>query len=657
MTMITQHKFNESVENYVASIVVDEEYTITKNSMTKECTDFELLIDMLECKRSSKDYDWNSDGFIPELASIIHSEASDWAGTMFQTRDFVEVKLEGTEPGNKERCVAAKKLINETLNRRALYHYSKYIRARKINALFGQAYAVCWWNQRVVPKLMGYQNITVPLDVDIYGNPMEDPQFQIPATREEPQEQWGERILEDCFDYEVIDPRNVFAPNTYNYSLQTKPWVIIRAERSYEELVEEAERCGYFNLDIVKELSKPSETDTSKESFNKDDQKPSLPKTPRQPLDIITRFGKMWTSNIQHDESGFVTSCDPGFDESGNKLDDAELIECVVAFALSGSSNVLIGFRPQICRDGRGLPYRPIIRGWCYIHPTKDSGLSDGRNMQELQKIINDTFNMAADRTKLATLPTLKGRKYALEDNKTIFFEPEHVMELENPETDIVEFKIADDVSGAMNQIAMLRDAMYQVTARFPTTMGALPSEASTTATAVAGSEVRTNSRTNYKSLTFEYTFLLDFYWMILQHTAQFAKPETLYALMGDDWVNFDPDQDYKYSPLSSNIEMEYNKYRKLQVIDQMLGRVVNVPNPNTPKVMNYLLKLAFELLGSEFPDYKDYMLDDSPQAAQAQMMAGKGGNGMLPAMNAAPASNQAGLPQGNLEQFARGAM
>ena len=640
------HEFDEKLEQVLASIVVDNEYNLVRQQSGPEVTDFELQVDMLECKRSSKDYDWMSDVFIPEMPAVILSEASDWANQYFQTRDFVEVKLEGTEPGNKEKCVAAKKLLNETLNRRGLYHFSKYIRSRSINALFGQVYAVCWWTQRTQPQVVGQQDVVVPLDVDIYGNEMIDTQNQIPATRVEQQPVWGEKILADYFDYEVIDPRNVFTLNTYDYSLQTKPWVILRAERTYEELVAEAGDYGYFNLDLVKNLKEPSETDTSRETYNKDDYKQKPPKSPTKPFDIITRFGQMW---VVQAERGLA----PGYDTSGNKLDEARLVECVTTFVISGSSRVLIGLREQPNRDGKGNPFRPIIRGWCYVHPTKDSGLSDGRNMQELQKALNDTFNMAADRTKLATLPTLKGRKYALEDNTTIRFEPEHVMELENPETDLIEFKISDDVGGALNQMAMLKDAMYEVTARFPTTMGALPTEASTTATAVAGAETRTSGRTNYKSLTFEYTFLLDFYWMILQLTAQHAKPQTLYQLMGEDWVNFDPDADYKYSPLSANIEVEQNKYRKLSLIDQMMGRVANIPNPNTPKVLNYLLKMAFELFGNEFPDYQEYMFDQSPQAAQQQMMA-QGGQQMLPEANLAPTSNQSGLPQGNLEQYTR---
>ena len=55
------------------------------------------------------------------------------------------------------------------------------------------------------------------------------------------------------------------------------------------------------------------------------------------------------------------------------------------------------------------------------------------------------------------------------------------------------------------------------------------------TATAVSTTENRTNLRSNYKSLTFEFTYNLNFYWMLQQMFYQFAEPETALLVMGDD--------------------------------------------------------------------------------------------------------------------------
>jgi hypothetical protein len=134
--------------------------------------------------------------------------------------------------------------------------------------------------------------------------------------------------------------------------------------------------------------------------------------------------------------------------------------------------------------------------------------------------------------------------------------------------------------------------------------------------------------------------------------TYQFCHPKTAYELMGDDAPDFDPNQDYNYTPVSSNIETEYNKYNKLKMIDQFVGRVVNVPNPNTPKLLNYLLKMAFELFDKEFPDYKEHLLDETvpPPMEGQQATSNQPKNIGQP-----PVSNQNMQPMGLLEQSVRG--
>jgi hypothetical protein len=77
-----------------------------------------------------------------------------------------------------------------------------------------------------------------------------------------------------------------------------------------------------------------------------------------------------------------------------------------------------------------------------------------------------------------------------------------------------------------------------------------------------------------YKSLTFENTFLVDFYSMIMNMTYQYATDDTKKKMMGDDAVNFDLEMDYTFTPVSSNVELDASKDRKLQRYDQMLARI-----------------------------------------------------------------------------------
>jgi hypothetical protein len=653
--------FKESVEDRVNKVIY-EEYESAKGASISQVADFESVIDMLECKRTEKDYDWMSDIFIPELPSIILTDASAWANQYFQSRDFVEVKLEGTHPLDQPKSQAAKLCINQTLNNRAISHYQKYIRARTINALYGHVYAVGWWEQELKDKLLGYKEEKEELTVDQYGNEISTPD-QIPAVRINQVPQYGKEVIKDHFNYEVIDPRNVFTDSRYCYSIQEKDWIIIRSETTYDELKANEKKMEYINLDKVKELVKTQgKTKTAEETYNKDedDKEPSMPAIRK--FDKLLRFGKFWckVKDEEKDASGYPFKAVPGIDEFGEISENAELVECITETVISGSTKVLIRFQPTPFRDTRGTPYKPIIRGWCYIHPTKDIGLSSGKYLRELQIAINDGFNMGMDREKLSTMPTLKGKKYALEDNQTIYFEPQHMMELESPD-DVEEFKLDSNITGMLQLVSMLISKGQQVESIYPTTMGQLPTEASTTATAVAGAESRTNLRANYKSLTFEYTYLLDFYWMILQMTYAFATEETALKMMGKLSEVFDPDGEYSYSPVSSNIEMEYNKNKKISLYDQTLGRLQGLVKvvPQVLPIIAHIIRRQLELQGDEYQTIAGMIEKLAKAQVQPEQGGGQGGQKPGAQVQNIPerTSNQQGYPQLGLEQDTREGM
>ena len=343
---------------------------------------------------------------------------------------------------------------------------------------------------------------------------------------------------------------------------------------------------------------------------------------------VLKRYGKFWI-----DKNG-----KPGIDENGEPKDGADFREAVMTFAVRGGTKTLIGFHEQPYEDAYGNKYRPIIRGLCYIHPTNDAGVGDGKYAHDLQIGINDTFNVAQDRTMLATMPTLKGKKYIAEDTDTIYFEPNHMMELNEP-GDVEEFKLSSDTGGALNQLAMLYSKMQQADSIYPTTMGALPSISSTTATAVAGSEQRSNQRTNYKSMTFEYTALTELYWMITQMTYQYATEDTARQLMGDKMYDFNPALDYTYKPLSQSIETEYSKNAKVKMWIQMVGYIVNIQHPDAVNLLNYILSKVAELMGDEFSKFSKMLLSPGESLQRGnnqQAMPGPGGG----------ASNQYMIPQ-----------
>mgnify|MGYP001619379698 CR=1 FL=1 len=636
----------ETVETHIARIVVDNEYKIGKENIQGKISDFEAFIDILECERTEKNADWMSDIFFPEFTAQMLTQSSIEANQYFQTKDFVEVYLEDESDEAIAKAEANKELINRTLNQRHLYHYQKFMRANITKNISGEVYAQCGWQRNTNVRLTEVTE-DVESDMDEYGNPIIDRTIQMPAMTQVTKTVPVPMIIDDRFNYEILDNRNIYFDNSYTYSLQDKKWIIVREEKTLDELKDEASLYGYTNLDLLENIKPDIETDTSRETYNKDDAHQKVPLKGNEPFDIIHRYGKFWAIVNARNEYANPTDISIGIDNDGKTLPKAELVECIISFALNGSTKQLIRFIPLPFMDAHGKPYRPLIRGLCYIHPTKDWGLGDGKFCRELQIAINDTMNISNDRVMLATLPTLKGRKYSLEDNPSVYFEPNHVIPLENPD-DLVEFQISDNIQGALNQYGILKQTMSGVTSIFPPALGSVPELSSTTATAVAGSEQNKSMRSNYRGLTSEHTFLNELYWMITQMTWQFATEETAMRLMGNKAYNFDPSACYTYKPLSQSIIPEYSKANQIRELNQMmsvLAPVVSI-NPKGALLINFVISRIFELYGDEYSKYGKYLLDEN--APVGTQPAGAEG---------APMQNQNMTPMSGMEKTARGSM
>lgn len=639
----------ETVESQIAHIVIDDEYAKGKQNIAAKVSELEASIDMLECERTEKNADWMSDIFFPEFTSQMLTQSSIEANQYFQTKDFVEVYLEDESDESIAKAEANKELINRTLNQKHLNHYQKFMRANILKNISGEVYAQCGWERTVdvrpiqVTKNVESQN-------DEYGNPIIDRTIQRPAMEQITETVPQPVVTIDRFNYEILDSRNIFFDNSYSYNLQDKKWVIVREEKTLDKLKTHAELNKYINLDKLEKSEKfkpDSETETSRETYNKDDAEVKSQLKGNELFDVIHRYGKFWAVVKQRDNNGNPIDINIGIDNDGKSLPNAELIECVISFAMAGSTKQLIRFIQTPFIDSHGNPYRPLIRGICYIHPTKDWGLGDGKFSRELQVAINDTMNISNDRVMLATMPTLKGRKYSLEDNPSVYFEPNHVISLENPD-DLVEFTISDNIQGALNQYGILKQAMSGVTSIFPPALGSVPELSSTTATAVAGSEQNKSIRSNYRALTFEYTFLNELYWMISQMTWQFAIEETAFKLMGNKVYSFDPSADFTYKPLSQAIIPEYSKTNQIRELNQMMA--VLAPsvqmNPKGAMLINFIISRIFELYGDEYSKYAKFLLDEN--APVGTQSAG---------MNKTPMQNQNMTPMSGMEQTTREAM
>lgn len=613
-------------------IVTDfmKEVTAGGSNNTDSNNDFESYIGLLGGQRDEKTYEWQSDIRIPEFTSHSLTQSSIDVGQYFQTRDFVEVKIDDSSEEAKLSADAAKECVNRTLNQRDVHHYLKYVRAKAVSNLTGRVWIKCWWEQEFEERQTGTQIEAEELDVDVNGEDLIY-EWQEPAVQEYEVPVFEEVAVKDNFQYDIWDQRNVFCDNGYAYSAQDKEWVIFRSEITMSELKALEEQNEYFNLDEIGKA--PETTETKQESYEKD--KPSIPADSKAetPFDLFERYGKIWVT-----EDG-----KPGFDENGVR-DDAVYKEGIVTVIKDRSREILIGYKETGFLDANGRPYRPIIRGLCYIDIVSDNGMGDGQNVRELQTAIDDTFNVSQDRTMFSTYPSFKAKKSSIDDNSDLFFEPMGFMKLDDV-NDVQEFKINSDTVGALNQLSYLQDKMRQVDNINESTDGSMPSLASTTATAVGAATQNTNTRINYKSLTGEYTFLCDLYWMIQQMTYAFAQEETGMKLMGDKLVNFNPSLEYYYTPLSQSIESEQSKIVKRREWMTAMQTAAQLQHPGAAKMINLCFMEFVKLMGDEYENAANAALNE-------KIPMGQGNQAPQPGQQ--PTSNEYGNMQSAPEMAAR---
>ena len=634
-----------NIERHLTSMIINDEFATAKSNQGYEITEFERIIDKIENIRAEKNYEWQSDINLGLMVSHLLTEQADWAAQEFQSRDFCDILLEGDKPDDALKAKAAKMVINKLLNIKDIFHYQKRIRSKTIAWMNGYVDCLCYWEKEIQER-----EFDVPR-VDQMGQPLINEYGEPIVDRKK-----FKRILKDRFNYQPLDPRNVFTSTGYTYSNQEKDYIFIRSEKTIHDLKKEKEKFGYFNLELLESRLTNDETDTSKESYGKTTPNKTIPdKTPIHKFDVLDRYGKIWAIVKEVDDDGNPTVIEPGYDENGNVKDGAELVEAIISYANPAkNAETLIRFQPTWAIDAVGRPYKPIIRGVAYIHPTKDQGMSDGKNLAELDTAANDTFNIGNDRTMLSTMVVMKGKKQSLEDNPTIFFAPGNVMHLENTD-DIQEFRITDNISGAMQQLGFVKNTASELDAKWPTTMGAVPEYASTTATAVNGAEGRTNRRGNLKSLTWTYSFDAEFYQMMLQMVYMNAEPETLEMLVGEELASkFDPNADYVYVPISANVEAEHSKMRKVSTYDQMMGRITGLAQFKPQQVFEIVAQIIAEqsqLLGGDFKKMTP-LLENLVKAPVQQTEQGVQQIADAPPQ---PTSNQNGTPMTGMEQDTRG--
>jgi hypothetical protein len=638
-----------------------DDLTVATTNMDVVNENFEEYYNMIHCIRDKKVNDWESDISLPEFVSRLLTQVGNFVGKYFQSRDFVETDEDTGDAKVLAEAKASKMLLNTLLNDTEAYYFQKVVRLLMFVWPSGWGVIKGGYNQKIERYVAATKTVSNPVLNEVGeqlaegGGIFEDPYGQTPMMDDIQEPIYDNRIIEDKPIFDVYPNQSVYFSPEYAYSLNDKEYVIFEDDAMpLDKLEEVADQNGYFNLHLLKDIHQAETRAGGDETWNKDGRFNDIENPPSPKYRILEFWRKYPIIVKEKGEQGEILEWEVGIDKDGNVEDKAELVECIITTASAqGLTNdnlsTLIGFKPS--RHSK----RPMVRFLCYIDSLNDSGFGDGEIVKELQVAVDDNFNLGNFRTKLATTPAFIQKRWSMTDTH-IKVQPEEAIEVENMD-DLKELKISDNIQGTMVQNQMLATRMDYAMATSPQTMGHGPERAETATQAGIVSQ-RAETRIGMKTTILEMVGFTEFYSMMLTLCNDFMLPQTLEKIIGPELsVSYNPNRMNLFRPVSQSLETEESKNFKMRMIDQILGRVINFPNPKTPMVVNYLMGQWLEAAGKNFKHYKKFMFSEDPEINLLYQIA-TGGNPpglqQMAEMGGEGASNQQGKPQGSAEQNAR---
>jgi len=662
----TDAPFSEDIQKQLLGVLGDE-LVVAKRNTEVSTKHFDEYYNMVHCLRVGKENDWESDIYLPEFVSRLLTDIGNFVAQYFSSDDYVESAKHTDDPVDVAEAKASKDLLNYILNRKDSYYYHKLVRLLMFVRPAGCGYIKGGYKQKTENRYMGtkikseYARDEMGNVLDEMGGIYEDSFTQRPAFAQIEEEVFEDVVVEDTPTFDVYPNQYVHVSPEYTYSIQDKRYVIFETEKTLDELKENAPLCGYFNLHLLEKLEGDTQSHAEK-TYNRKQEK-DLPPDPVSPVLVVYERWGLFPAIVEKDMRGNIVSAKPGINKQGEIDDKAENVECIVSYVELPGQGKTEGADAKLYEMIRfqASPHtkRPMVRFSCYIDALKDEGFGDGEVTRELQIAANDMYNLSNYRTKLATTPAFKGKRFSGIPSK-ITISPEQVIELENLE-DLKEVDIKDDIQGSIVHLQTLSSRMDYVMATSPMTMGMAPDNRET-ATVGSIMDQRASIRIGMKSMTLEKAGFTEFYDMLLALCGDFMLPETLKKILGDSAQFFNPDREDRFKPVSQAIQTEESKKFKIKMWDQLLGRLVSFPNPKTPLVINYIMGQVLELMGGDFKHFKKFMFEEDIKSNFLYMLATGQGRGMMggggstPNMQGGPnpQTNQTGLPMRGQEISSR---
>ena len=647
--------------------VMTDEMMVSQKNLNKKIEEFEEYYDMIHCVRNYKPNEWESDIYLPEFVSRLLLQVGAFVEQYFSSRDLVEPWAQSSDPQDIFEGEATKLLLNTILNDSDAHYYQKLVRLLMFTFTHGYGIVKGGYVQTVEETIEDF-DIHTDMEYDGNGNPMatdgaafEDPYTQTPSEVEREEPIITRVIKEDRPTFDIFPTTAVKMSPEYAYCLNDKEYVSFEVKKNLDELKAEAKDQGYFNLHLLDKSTLDTEQYDEKTQNPRGDKHENPDKIVKDFV-LEERWGKFPLVVNMRDEKGRPIDWSVGIDASGVKKKGATSEETIITWVREGRGNgikKLIGFRAS--------PHskRPMVRFLCYVDPLDDDGFGDGELAIDLQTATNDFYNLSNYRERLSVTPAWKAKKFKGIPNN-VRIDPERAIMIDGELDDLELIKVESNLSGTSVHMGLLTGGMDYAMATNPAQMGQ-SLDRRETATIGAIMNQGANTRANLKLSNLENIGFIQFYDMILNLVNDFMAPETLMNILGPELLQYyNPNRKDKFKPVSQGLETDSSKQAKLSGWMQLLQVVQGSQNPKAPMLLNFIIKEVAKLMGKEYEQINQFLLDEDPmnnmmyQMALAQGGQPQQGGGQqpqdLPKEGGGP-QNEQGLPQSPEEMMVRQAM
>lgn len=229
-----------------------------------------------------------------------------------------------------------------------------------------------------------------------------------------------------------------------------------------------------------------------------------------------------------------------------------------------------------------------ILAAHLYYDPERWHSMGIVEPAKDVFTAQDDNLNAMFDEIWKNIMPPVMMNKYAVQDWDTIKWAPSQVWLMQgNPNDSVMIPRGTEITRDAWQKHALLEQEHRIITSVTPPIQGMGKEQ---TATQGVLSAQFSTGKLDFIIKIIEQTWLIPSCEMTMRFAQKFAHPLTFISILGE-YFRFDKFQDeYKFKPAASSVKLPEQKEVEVQQDIQLMQLIGSYNNPNTPKIMNYLL-------------------------------------------------------------------